>query len=148
LQQYHKTAQQKHCQNNNSNPRSKGNMQPNSESTENDEEKEKIYLKVIQNIKNTLDSTAKLEQDAQEAGSNLRSKLGDKLSKESELTDSLTKYKNDVISKAMPSTRVQNCLSESVLADFEREEAKVNNHLSIYHQICFMHSAHSTPFIL
>ena len=101
-------------------------MQPDSESTENDEEKETIYLKVIQNIKNTLDSTAKLEKDAREASSNLRSKLENKLSKESELTDALRKYKDDVIAKAMSSTKANNYLSESILANFETEEAKVN----------------------
>lgn len=105
------------------------------EPIDNNEEKKKLYMTVIQNIKKNLDSTSKLELDAQKATVNLQSKLGTKLKKESELTELFRTFKNQIIAKAISSNNkasnngsgsntTNTTLNESVLIEFEKEEEK------------------------
>ena len=109
------------------------------EQIDDSEEKRKLYMTVIQNIKKTLDSTSKLEVDAQKVIANLKSKLDTKLKKERELTESFRKFKNEIIAKAISSNkRTNSCsssnntiLNESVLIEFEKEEERVRNNSNL-----------------
>ncbi len=94
------------------------------QSSNGDEEKNKLYRGVIQNIKRVIERATQFEVDAEKLINNLKSKLEMKQKKEREFFEAFKKLRHGVIAKAKSrsSSDKGNGLDQSSIAEFEEEE--------------------------
>ncbi len=114
---------------------------------DNEEEREKLYNTVLQNICSTLDSISKLEHDTKKATTCLQVELESKQAKENELKEKFQKFQNDIIAKARLSTR-NDILNSTIIAEFGKDEKLVSgcrsNSYSILVLFVLLHGTDNT----